>query len=208
MSHRGNHSINHGDPPDHIMRYQLPSPTAHPTLEQDTYDGYGIADEPTTVATSNDHKGHNASNHGVSPPAWHHHLPSISNVEPPTHLPPKLDIYAMASDLNLHTTPSGYCDNDNEGIAHMEPNHDIAIEWLAHELFALGNTGGNWAEEMEQEMGLATQGGYTPANYSPTPAPPPPTPLHPPLPPTLSYMPPQTSYMPPFPPLYLLLWIW
>ena len=195
-SHHGNHSINHGDPPDHTTRYQLPSPTVHPELEQDTYEGYGIADEPTTVATSNHHEGHNASNRGDSPPAWHHSLPSISNAEPPTHAPPELDMYNTASDPNSHTTLARYCDDDDEGIAHTEPDHDIAIEWFAHELFASGNTGGNWAEEMEKEMGLATQGEYTPANYSPTPAPPPPAPVHPPPPPTLSYVPPRPYYKP------------
>ena len=84
------------------MRYQLPSPTAHPELEQDMYKGYGIADEPTTAATSNDHEGHNVSNHGDSLPAWHHPLPSISSTEPPTHLPPELNIDNTASDLIAH----------------------------------------------------------------------------------------------------------
>ena len=87
-------------------------------------------------------------------------------------------------------------DDDDEGITHMEPDHDITIEQLTHELFASGNTGGNWAEEMEQEIGLATQGEYTPTNHSPTPAPPPPAPVHPPPLPTLSYTPPRPYYKP------------
>ena len=69
MSHHDNHSNNHGDPPDHTTRYQLPSHTAHPELKQDTYKGSGIVDKPTTIATSNDHEGHNVSNYGNSPPA-------------------------------------------------------------------------------------------------------------------------------------------
>ena len=43
----------------------------------------------------------------------------------------------------------------------MEPNCDIVIEQLVHELFTTGNTSVNWSEEMDN-MGL--HGEY----YTPT----------------------------------------
>ena len=105
--------------------------------------------------------------------------PTLHDAQPPTHpfTHPQLG-------LDSHVMPLGYC--DNEGITHAEPNHDITIEQLTHKLFASGNTGGNWTEEMDH-MGL--QGEYnTPTIYSSSPDQPSPAPLHPPRPSTSSYM--------------------
>jgi hypothetical protein len=57
--------------------------------------------------------------------------------------------------------------HEHEGGASAEPDHDTMIEQLVRELFALGDTGGNWAEETEESMGLPLPGEYTQTTYSP-----------------------------------------
>jgi hypothetical protein len=186
MSERSTTRAQH--PPSPTTRYQIPTPTAHPELNQEVYEGYGMAHEPAIAATSYDNDDDDdVSNHGDTP--WY---------QPPIPIPdngypaPQLEHngYDTANEYNEHIVLfDGY-----ESGANPKPEHDSVIEQLVHELVVSGDTSRSWAEEMEEEMGFTVQGEYTPTTYSPTPAPPSPTPWHQPPPPTI---PPQTHYAPP-----------
>ena len=169
-----------------------PAPTTHLEPERKVYEGYGIANEHPIATTSHDNDD-GAFECEDSPATWY---------QPPTttpegaRAPREHDVGITMVDCNMHVASFKHYKELDNGATNTEPDHDTMIEQLARKVFASGNTDRNWAEEMEQEMGLATQGEYTPANYSPTTAPPPPAPLHPPPPPTLSYMPPRPYYKP------------
>ena len=53
-SHSSNGPINHKDSPNPTTRHQLPTPTAHPELEQGMYEGYGTAYDPPTAISTHD----------------------------------------------------------------------------------------------------------------------------------------------------------
>jgi hypothetical protein len=86
--------------------------------------------------------------------------------------------------------------HEHKGGASAEPDHNAMTEQLARELFALGDTSGNWAEEMQEYMGLTLQGEYTQSMYSTPPVPPSPTCWVPPPPPTPVYRPPKAQFPP------------
>src|ERR1700720_5064460 len=71
-----------------------------------------------------------------------------------------------------------------------EPNHNAMIERLALEPIASDDTSRNWADEVENHIGLELQDEYMAPNYSALPAPPSPAPWYPPPPPTSKYKPP------------------
>jgi hypothetical protein len=193
----GGDSINRRDTLYQVVRHRLPTPTAHPELEQGTYVGHGTAYEPPMVATPYDDDDIAMSNHGDTPlGGCQPQLPNpILDTQTPLQLPDH-DRYTM-SDHGPHTTL--FEDHKYKGSnTPMEPDHNVVIEQLTHKLFTSGNTDASWAEEMEMEMALEPQGEYIQAGYlDPTPAPPPPAPWYPPQSPTLDYPPPQTHYLPP-----------
>ena len=187
--------IDRVDSPSHTGRYQLPAPTAHPELERHMYEGYGIADEHTIVTSSDDYEGDDTYDCGDPPPTWFHTQPPPLDALPP-YQPPNHDGYDPTSDHGPYTTP--FDSHEHEGGASAEPDHDAMIEQLERELFASGNPGVNWAEEMDH-MGLQGEYYHPATNYSaPPPVPPSPTPWVPPPPPTPVYRPPQTPFPPPY----------
>lgn len=72
------------------------------------------------------------------------------------------------------------------------------IERLALKPIASDDTSRNWADKVENHIGLELQDEYTAPNYSALPAPPSPAPWYPPPPPTSKYKPPRTHYTPPW----------
>ena len=189
----GSRPIDRGDTLGPTTQYQLPAPTTHPELERHTYEGYRIADEHAVVASSDDYEGDDTYNHGDPPPTWFHTQPPPLDAQPPDQ-PPDHDGYDPTSDHGPYTTP--FDDHEHEGGASAEPDHDAMIEQLGRELFASGNPGVNWAEEMDN-MGLQGEYYYPPTTYSaPPPVPPSPTPWVPPPPPTPAYRPPKAQFPP------------
>ena len=87
-------------------------------------------------------------------------------------------------------------EQEEEADASPMPEHD-AIGQLAHELETPKKAHGDWAEEVERDLGYSTQGEYKPTSYSQQPAPSPPAPWYLPQPPTSDYAPPRTHYLPP-----------
>jgi hypothetical protein len=152
--------INHRDPPDHTGRYQLPTPIAHPELEQDAYDHY-------QTATSYDNDNDVVPNRRERPPSGYHPQPPTPTLDAQPPLQPHdHDRYYPTSDHNPYTTSFEYHEYEGGNVP-MESNRDVAIEQLAHDLFASGNTGVNWAEEMDNTR---LQGEYNiPTSYSPPP---------------------------------------
>jgi hypothetical protein len=73
-----------------------------------------------------------------------------------------------------------------------------AIEPLAYELIVPGERGRDWAEEMDNRVGLTTQGEYIHTSYSQQPTPPPPAPWYPPQPHTSRHTRQQTHHLPPY----------
>ena len=166
---------------------------AHTTqIEPDVelYEGYGTANEPPETVASPDN---DISNGGD--PTWSQPPSPVLDAQP-LYQPPDHDGHGLTNDNSPCTTPFEY--HEHGSGANAEPDHDTMIEQLTRELFTSDNSDRNWAEEIEQEIGLATQGEFTPANYSPTPAPPPPASVHPPPPPTSDYKPPCAQYRPPY----------
>jgi hypothetical protein len=98
-------------------------------------------------------------------------------------------------DNNAYGVPSEHHDEPDDGAIRAEPDHD-AIEPLTDELVFPRDLEGDWAEDMNEEMGYNLQGEYRPATYSPSPPPPSPTPWYPPLPPTTRHRRPRTNYTP------------
>jgi hypothetical protein len=191
--HNDDCSINRRDPLHQAVGHRPPTPTTHPELERHAHEDCGTAYKPPTVAMPYDNDDIVVSNRGDTPPSGYQpQLPNpTSNAQPPLQ-PPDYDEYTTSSH-DPHSTLFGYHENEGD-VAPMEPDPDLAIEQLAHEMFASGDTGVNWAEEMD-EMGL--QGEYMVSSYSLPPALPSPAPWYPPHPPTLDHPPPPTHHLPP-----------
>ena len=146
-------------------QYQLPTPIAHPELEQDAYKGYRMAYDPYPAATSYDNDNAIVYNRGDTPPSGYHPQPPtpMLDVQPPLQ-PLDYDEYDPTGDHGPYATSFEYHKREG-GTAPMEPDRDIAIEQLALKLFASGNAGVNWAEEMDN-MGLQGEYYYPPTTYS------------------------------------------
>ena len=147
---------------------RLPTPTAHPELKEDAYEGYGMAYDPYPAATSYDDDDI-VSNRSDTPQGWHQPQPPtpilLLDARPPLQ-PPDCEGYSSTSDHGPHA--SSFEHHEHEGdTTLLEPDRDVTIEQPARELFASGNTRISWAEGMDY---IGLQGEYTPTNYSPTPA--------------------------------------
>jgi hypothetical protein len=70
--------------------------------------------------------------------------------------------------------------NVDDGAVRAEPDRD-AIEPLERELVFPEDTGVDWAEDLEEEMGSSIQGEYIHNNYPPAPSPASWYPPHPPV---------------------------
>ena len=66
-------------------------------------------------------------------------------------------------------------EQEEEVDASPMPEHDV-IGQLAHKLETPKKAHGDWAEEVERDLGYSTQGEYKPTSYSQQPAPSPPAP--------------------------------
>jgi len=183
--------------PGKPTRHQLPTPTTYLARETDVYEGYGMSDEPPVVATSHDDDD-NPSNRGDVPPAWYQPQPPtcISDARPLLQ-PLDHDGHNATNDYNGHAPSFEYTHELECGTTSAEPGlHAIGRLTLAQELELLGQGCGDWATEVNEELGIRSLGEYVQTTYSPAPAPPPPAPWYPPQPPTSDYPPPQTHYAP------------
>ena len=172
-----------------------PPPTTHIKPNCVLYKGYRTMDETPETVTSPD----NDIGKGGDP-TWSQPPSPVLDVQP-LYQPPDHDQYSLMSNHSPWMTPFEY--HEHKGGTSAKPNHDTMIKQLTCELFTSGSTSGNWAENMEMEIGLEPQGEYIAPNYSPTPVPPSPAPLHLPHAPTslsvpcAPYRPPYSWYDPP-----------
>src|SRR6202050_3042240 len=144
-------------------------PTPSISDSEPTPQAYEMPDEAPETATSLYDGG--SIDRGDSPAAWYQPPTSIPDNTYPTPQPEYIG-------YDEHVTPVDANEPDAND-ANAAPEHDSVIERLARELIVSGNASGNWAEEMEMEIGLVPQGEYIQANYSPPPAAPSPAPWHP-----------------------------
>jgi hypothetical protein len=191
----GSRPIDRGDMLGPTTQYQLPTPIPHLELKQDTYKGYRTAYNPYPAATPYDDDDV-VSNCGDTPPSGYHPQPPTPTLDARPPLQPlDYDEYDPTGDHGPYATSFEYHKRKGN-TAPMEPDCNITIEQLALELFASGNPGVNWAEEMDH-MGLQGEYYHPPTNYSaPPPAPHCPTPWVPPPPPTPAYRPPKAQFPP------------
>ena len=95
------------------------------------------------------------------------------NTDTRTLPPPLKYTHNMAhddDDDNVHVVPFKHHDEPNDSTVRAEPDHDV-FEPLARELVVPRDAEGDWAEELDEEMGLNIQGEYMPASYPPAPSP-------------------------------------
>ena len=114
----------------------------------------------------------NPLNCGDAPHAWCYTQPLISDMRPPPQ-PFNHDRYDTIDDCYEHVPlfRDAYEPDSSTASAESEPNL-IGQLTLAQELDLLGQGNGDWAKEVEMEMGFDTQGEYMAPSYSPPPAPP------------------------------------
>jgi hypothetical protein len=125
----------------------------------------------------------------------HHHQQEQDNNTDARTQPPPLEYTHDMAHGTAHdddVIPFEHRNEPDDGAVRAEPDHD-AIEPLARELVFPEDTEGNWAEDMEEEIGFNLQGKYRPDIYSPAPSP---APWYPPPPPTSDYRRPRTRYTP------------
>jgi hypothetical protein len=99
MSERSTTRAQH--PPSPTTRYQIPTPTAHPKLNQEVYEGYGMTHEPAIATTSYDDND-DVSNRGDTP--WYQPpIPIQDNAYPAPQL--EHNGYDTANEYDGHVVP-------------------------------------------------------------------------------------------------------
>jgi hypothetical protein len=104
-----------------------------------------MAYKPPQVATS--YNNNNTSNCRDIPADWYQPPTPIPDTQPtPTPFEYDKPVVLLVGNVS------------NNNGANKEPDQDIILKQLAHELIALGDASRSWAEEMENEIGLTLQG--------------------------------------------------
>jgi hypothetical protein len=165
------------------------APTPSISDSEPTAGAYGEPNEPPESATSPYDDG--PLDRGDSRAEWYRTQTPTTDTRPP---PPPLeyDMHRTTNDDDDTHVASFECDEFDGDVISAGPDRD-AIELLVNELVVPGVSRIDWAEDVDTEMGLDTQGEYTPANYPPSSSSTYPAPLQQP-PPITIYVPPRINY--------------
>jgi hypothetical protein len=166
-----------------------PAPTTHIEAEQEVYESHRIADECPIAATSHDDDDGTFERED-SPATWYQPPTTILDDARPLS-PPLGYMHDVTHDT---VSPHVECHNefDNEAIYTGAEHDNVTLP--AHDVIAADDTVGDWAGNVELELGFTVQSEYMEYNYPPAPST---APWYTPHPPTTRYKPPWNCDTPP-----------